>query len=199
MDLEQIEATWLQLSGELEQQKRLTKQIILQMTQERYSNKFKTISFYETIGAVICFLAGLYILVNIGKLDTWYLKACGIFTLSFLFVMPIMVLRALSRIKGMDILKYSFKDTLVRYEKEKKNLLMLQQLGIYASFILMFTTAAVFSKILSNEDFFKVERDGWVYGAIIIAVIFIIFFARWGYKCYQNVTASAEHILNEME
>ncbi|MGI9551836.1 MAG: hypothetical protein ACR2MT_11595 [Aurantibacter sp.] len=199
MDLEQIQATWSQLSSELEQQKKLTKQIILQMTQERYSNKFNTISTYETIGAIICLVVGIYILGNIAKLDTWYLLACGIFTVAFLFGMPIMVLSALHRIKNMDILEHSYKDTLVRYEKAKKNLLMLQQFGIYASFILMFSTAAVFSKIWSNEDFFMIERDGWIYGSIAVAVIFVIFFARWGYKCYKSVTSSAENILNELE
>lgn len=199
MELEQIQATWSQLSDELEQQKKLTKQIILQMTQERYSNKFKTISIFETIGAVICFMAGIYILVNIPKLDTWYLLACGIFTLSFLVVMPILVLRALYRIKSIDILKNNYKETLIKYEKSKKYLLILQQFGIYASFILMFTTAAVFSKIWSNEDFFMIEKDGWVYGAILVAILFVFFFARWGYRCYKSVTTSAEEIINELE
>lgn len=199
MELEQIQATWSQLSDELEQQKKLTKQIILQMTQERYSNKFKTISIFETIGAVICFMAGIYILVNIPKLDTWYLLACGIFTLSFLVVMPILVLRALYRIKSIDILKNNYKETLIKYEKSKKYLLILQQFGIYASFVLMFTTAAVFSKIWSNEDFFMIEKDGWVYGAILVAILFVFFFARWGYRCYKSVTTSAEEIINELE
>ena len=199
MEMEEIQATWSQLSNDLEQQKKLTKQIILQMTQERYSGKFKTISIYETIGAVICFLAGVYMLFNFAKLDTWYLMACGIFTVAFLFAMPIMVLRALHRIKNIDILENSYTDTLIRYEKAKKNLLMLQQFGIYASFILMFSTAAVFSKIWSDEDFFMIEKDGWIYGSIVIAVVFVAFFAKWGYTCYKSVTASAEDIINELE
>lgn len=199
MDLEQIQATWVQLSHELEQQKIVTKQLILQMTQERYSNKFKGILTYETIGAVICFVVSIYILANIAKLDTWYLLACGVFTIAFLLIMPIMVIKALHKIKNIDILEYSYKDTLVRFERAKKNLLMLQQFGIYASFILMFATAAIFSKIWSNKDFFTIERDGWIYGSIVFAVVFVIFFARWGYKCYQGTTTSAENILKELE
>ena len=199
MEIEEIQATWSQLSDELQQQKKLTRQIILQMTQERYSNKFKGISTYETIGAIICFAAGLYMLFNFAKLDTWYLLACGIFTVSFLFAMPIMVLKALHKIKNIDILGYSYKDTVIRYEKAKKNLLMLQQFGVYASFILMFSTAAVFSKIWSNKDFFMVDRGVSFYVAIAAATVFVIFFARWGHKCYKSITASAESIINELE
>jgi len=199
MEMEQLQATWSKLTEELEQQKKLTNEIILQMTQERYSNKFRNIKTYETIGAVICFLVGIYILSNIAKLDTWYLIVCGVFTIAFLFGMPILVLKALNRIKNVDILKNNYRDTLIKYEKAKKNLLLLQQLGIYASFVLMFSTAAVFSKIWSNKDFFTVERDGWVYSSIVIAILFVFFFTKWGYKCYKSITASAEEIINELE
>lgn len=199
MEIEQLQATWSKLTEELEQQKKLTNEIILQMTQQRYSSKFRTITFYESIGAVICFAVAFYILANITKLDTWYLMACGVFTLAFLLIMPILVLRALKRIKGMDVISKNYGDTIIAYSRAKKNLLMLQQFGIYASFVLMFSTAAVFSKIWSNEDFFMVERDGWVYGSIALATIFVIFFARWGYKCYLSITSSAEDVLRELE
>ncbi len=199
MEIEEIQATWSKLSNELEQQKKLTNQIIMEMTQQRYSNKFRTISTYETIGAVICFLTGLYILFNIAKLDTWYLLACGIFTLAFLLIMPVMVLRSLRKIKSIDISKNSYRETLVYYTRAKKNLLMLQQFGVYGSFVLMITAAAVFSKIWSNEDFFMIDRDPIIYGAIVLAVVFMVFFARWGYKCYVSITRSAEDVLKEIE
>ena len=199
MEIEEIQATWSKLSSELEKQRKLTNKIIMEMTQQRYSNKFKTISTIETIGAVICLFTCIYILVNIDKLDTWYLLACGIFTVAFLLAMPVMVLRFLHKIKNIDILKNSYRDTVVTYARAKKNLLMIQQLGIYASFVLMFSTAAVFSKIWSNVDFFMIERAGWLYGSIIIATIVVIFFARWGYRCYVNITSSAEGILKELD
>ena len=199
MDIEEIQATWAQMSNELEKQKKLTNQIILQMTQGRYSHKFRMITTIETIGALICFAVGLYILANIGKLDTWYLFSSGIFTLAFLLVMPILILRALQKIKNIDILRKNYRETLVSYTKAKKNLLKLQQFSIYASFFLMFTTAAVFSKIWSNKDFFVIDRDPIVYVALAIALIFMVFFTRWGYKGYMNITRSAEDIINELK
>ena len=89
MDLEEIQTIWSEMSDQLEQQKKLTNELIMKMTQERYRTKFDKITFYESIGAVICFLAAIYFLVNINKLDTWYLLACGIFTIAFLILLPI--------------------------------------------------------------------------------------------------------------
>ncbi|MGB5820667.1 MAG: hypothetical protein WBG90_14375, partial [Saonia sp.] len=181
MEIEEIKAVWSEMSDQLEKQKKLTDEIIMEMTQERYRNKFRTISTYETIGAVVCFAAALLILVNFNKLDTWYLISCGFVSLLFLVLMPMLVLKSLGRIKGLDIGKNNYKETLVRYTKAKKNLLMLQQFGMYGSFIFMFTVTPVFSKILSNKDFFMVERGIWAYGFIAIMVVFLFFFARWGY------------------
>ena len=107
MEIEELQAAWLQMSTELKKQKKLTDDIILSMTQEKYKNKFRNVTTYETVGAFICFCIALLLIVKFGKLDTWYLKACGIFSLSYLIVLPILVLRALKEIKTLDISKNS--------------------------------------------------------------------------------------------
>ncbi len=199
MDIEEMQALWSEMSDQLEEQKKLTNEIIMNMTQERYTNKFRTLSNYEKVGAVICFGIGVYILVNFGKLDTWYLQACGILTLTFLFGLPILVLRALNRIKRLNITDKSYKDTLVSYTKAKTNLLRLQQVGIIASFLIMFATSAIFSKIWSNKDFFMMERNIGSYVAIGIAIVFVILVYKWGYGHYKRITGSAEDLLKEIE
>lgn len=199
MEIEEMKILWSEMSDQLEQQKKLTNEIIMNMTQERYTNKFKTISIYETIGAVICYGVAIDILVNFGALDTWYLKACGVFTLTFLLVLPILVLRALSRIKRLNITDKNYKETLISYTKAKTNLLRLQQFGIAGSFFLMFAVAAVFSKMWSNEDFFMMERNMWSYAAIGLATLFVIVVSRWGYGHYRRITASAESLLKGLE
>ena len=199
MDLEEIKAVWSEMSDQLEQQKKLTNEIILKMTQERYSNKFQKITIFESMGAVICFIAAFFLIVNFGKLDTWYLAVCGGITLVFMLVLPILVLRSLSQLKNLNITEGSYRDTIVKYEKAKRNLLMQQQFGIYGSFVIFFTTLAIFSKIFSGEDIFMQQQDTWIYVFTIAVAILLVFFARWGYKCYKSITSSAENILKELE
>ena len=199
MEIEEMKTLWSEVSHQLEQQKKLTNEIIMNMTQERYTNKFKTISTYETIGAIICYGIAINILANFGKLDTWYLKACGIFTIAFLLILPVLVLRALSRIKRLNITNKNYKETLVSYTKAKTRLLKLQQFGIAGSFVLMFAVAAVFSKLWSNKDFFMIERNAWSYVVIGVASLFVALVSRWGYGHYKRITNSAESLLKELE
>jgi hypothetical protein len=199
MEIEELQATWTQMSKELEKQKKLTDRIIMEMTQQKYVNKFQKIATYETIGAIICFITAIYLIYNFNKLDTWYLLLCGIVTLTCITVLPILSLRLIGGIKGINITESNYKDTLLRYNKAKKKLLLFQQFTVYASFALMFTTLPVASKILSNKDFFLMEKDVWLYGFIGIVMVFLFFFARWGYGCYRSITNSAENLLKELD
>ncbi|TMM57338.1 hypothetical protein FEE95_12705 [Maribacter algarum] len=199
MEIEEMKALWSEMSDQLEQQKKLTSEIIMSMTQERYTNKFRTLSNYERVGAVICFGIAIHIIVNFEKLDTWYLQACGVFTLSVLFILPILVLNSLKKIRNLNITNTNYKETLLNYSKAKRNLLRLQQFGIFLSFILMFAVSGVFAKIWSNKDFFRVERNIWANLSIVFAVFFVVFCSYWGYRSYNRITRSAENILKELE
>lgn len=198
MDLEELQLAWTQMSEQLENQKKLTDKIILQMTQDKYKNKFNKITIFESFGAILCFVAALYVIVNFYKLDTWYLIACGIFTLLFYLVMPVLVLRSLFKIKHMNIISTTYSETLIRYTKEKNRLLLLQKIGIVASLVMVFTVAVVFAKIVSDKDFFLVERSLGNYVAIVLSIVLIFFVARWGYNGYKKVTQSAEDILKQL-
>ncbi len=199
MEIEEMQALWSEMSDRLEQQKKLTNEIIMNMTQERYSNKFRTLSTYETFGALFCFLIALGILVNISKLDTWYLMICGIITLLFLIVLPTLTLRLLGRIRRFNIIDKSYKEALIGFQKAKKNLLILQKSAIYASFVIMFTASAVFAKIIGDKDFFLIDRGIKEYLVFAFAIAFVFFISRWGFRSYGKVTSSAENVLNELE
>jgi hypothetical protein len=197
MELKELETLWSEMSQELETQKKLTNELIMNMTQEKYSNKFQKISTYETIGGVICIIAGIFILTKFSLLDTWYLQLCGLFTVIFLFLLPVFSLSSLRRIQKLNIADKNLKETLVSFTKAKNQLLFLQRLGIYLSFILMFTVLPVASKIMKGKDLFLDSNIFYIY--LPIMAIFLFFFTRWGYGCYKSITNSAENILKELE
>ncbi|MGB5646492.1 hypothetical protein [Muriicola sp.] len=197
MELKELEILWSEMSQELNTQKKLTNELIMTMTQEKYSNKFQKISTYETIGGIICILAGIFILAKFSMLDTWYLQLCGLFTVIFLFLLPVLTLNSLRRIQKINVADMNLKETLVSFSKAKNQLLFLQRLGIYLSFILMFTILPVASKIMKGKDLFLDINVFYIY--LPIMAIFLFFFARWGYSCYKSITNSAENILKELE
>jgi hypothetical protein len=199
MELEELQSAWTQLSVELNHQKKLTNKIILDMTKQKYQNKFTTITKYETLGAVVCFAIALFVLFNFNKLDTWYLQVCGILTLLFLIVLPAMVLTTLKGIKNIDILNGSYKDNLKRYLKTKNRLLKLQQIGIATGFIGLFFIVPVTSKIISNKNVFHTSLKTEQYVLFAITLIAMVFFCKWAYNGYLKVTQSAQEILQDLE
>ena len=199
MELEEMKTLWQQMSQQVEQQKNLTDKLIIEMTQQKYTQKFHKITLYETIGAVICFLMALAILINFNKLDTWYFMACGIFMVSYLLILPVIVLRSLKSIKNLDITNSSYKETIIGFAKAKKQLLAIQKLGLYFNAILFLTSIPLASKLLNNKDIFLTGASLWRILFLAIVAILTIFASRWGYKCYKSVTNSAENILKDLE
>ena len=197
MNVEELQSTWTEMSRELEKQKKLTHQIIMQMTQIRYQNHLQKIANYEGFGAVICIVIAFAILFNFERLDTWYLQLSGLITIIFLLVLPVMVLRSIRSMKRINISQGRYADNLVAFNKARNQFLFIQRMGIGLGFGLIITIMPVAGKILNNRDLF-LESRVWLW-YVPLMVVFLIFFSRWGYGAYKRITSSAETILNETE
>ncbi|MDP2528070.1 hypothetical protein [Maribacter dokdonensis] len=199
MELEELQSAWTKMSDELDQQKKLTNKIILDMTKQKYQNKFTTITKYESLGALVCFAIALFVIFNFNKLDTWYLQACGAFTLLFLIVLPVSVLSTLKKIKNIDILNGSYKENLKVYVHTKNRLLRLQQIGIVVGFIGLFFIVPVTSKIISNKNVFLNSLKTEQIITLTIILVAMAFFCNWAYKGYKKITRSAQELLQDLE
>ncbi len=199
MQLEEMKNLWDEMSLKIDSQQQLTNKLIMEMTQQKIKNRFTTLSLYETSGAVICFLAAILILVNLNKMDTWYLMLCGILSALILIILPILSLRAINGMKKIDFIKSNYKETLVRFTKRKKNMMLIQQFSMGISIILMWLVAPVFLMIFSGKDFFMQDYSTGTLVFFAATTIGVIFFVRWGYRCYKRITASAEKDLKELD
>ncbi|MGI9546843.1 MAG: hypothetical protein ACR2MM_06390 [Flavobacteriaceae bacterium] len=195
MNVEEIQSIWTQMSSELEKQKKLTNEIIMQMTQERYKSKLQTIAKYEGMGAIVCFASALIILFNFYKLDTWYLVLCGLFTLFFLLVLPVLVLRSIRNMKRINIATGNYSDNLLAFSRARNQFLFTQRIGIGLAFVLILTVLPVAGKIMNNRNLIE-ESEAWIW-YIPIMMIFLVFFSLWGYNKYKRITISAENIIKE--
>jgi len=198
MELEEMKTLWEEMSLKINKQQLVTNQLIMEITQRKYTKKFSKLFIYESIGTVICIIMAFFILFNIEKLDTWYLLMSGIFVISILLFLPFFTLQSLTKIKHLNMAKYNYKETLVRFEKSKKRLLLLQRGGIVLSFVLALLIIPVLQKITNGKDFF-VSMSSFPWITVMGMLVFLFFFARWGYGCYKRITNSAENILKELD
>ena len=192
-----MQVQWGRMSNRLENQKTLNKELIMEMTQQRYSDRFSKLMNYEILGALICFSAALGIIIYFAKLDTWHLQLAGVFTIAYLTVLPALVLGAIQKIRRLNIARKSYKETLISFSKAKQQLLLVQRSGIILNFLFLLVCLPVAGKILSNKDILLFSNE-WLWFVPVMG-LFLFFFSRWGYSCYKSVTASAERIIKEID
>jgi len=192
-----MKALWKEMSQKVDQQKILTDKLIIDMTQQRYTNKLRAISIPETIGALICFTAAVFIMINFNELDTWYLQLAGTITIISCLILPILSLKSIQKMKGINIAKNTYKQSLIDYAKGKTQFLFIQKLSFYLSFFLIIAVLPVSGKLLSDINIFT-ENKAWIWLAPAGVPIFY-FFAKWVFKNYKKTIASAEDILKELE
>jgi hypothetical protein len=198
MELEQMQTAWNELSARVDKQHTLTDQLILNMTQQRYQNKFKKIKTYETIATFIAAAMAIAVLVNLGKLDTWYLLACGIFTAAHLLLLPQLVLLSLNRISNISLGNKNYRETILAFAKAKQRLLQIQQLALVLNFILMLTSVPVAVKLINNKDIFEQHNTAWLW-MIPVMLLMLIAVSAWGYKWYQRNANAAEELIKELD
>ena len=197
MNVEDLQAIWTEMSEELEKQKKLTHEIIMQMTQQRYKSQLQKISNYEGMGAVLCFIIGIGLLVNLNRLDTWYELMCGIFTVVFLLVYPFLSLGSIRAMKRININEGKYADILKAFTKARNNFLLVQRIGIGLGFVLIVTVLPVATRIIKGEDIFQ-ATGVWIWYTPFMLVLAILI-SRWGYRHYKRITKSAGNILRELE
>ena len=198
MTLDEMQTVWSEMTTKIEQQEHLTNQLIMEMTQTKFRNKIGTINKYESGGAIICFIAALLLILNIDKLDTWYLMACGIFVILYLIFIPMLVLRSIINMKQINIVANTYKQSLMDFAKRRKHFLLMQRIAIFSNIILTILILPVFSKISKGKDLFMDGGNVW-YWYLPLMLVFLVPFSRWGYTTYKKMTASAEQLIKDLQ
>jgi hypothetical protein len=196
MELEEMKTLWGEMSAEIEKQKKLTDSLIIKMTQVNYKNKMNKILIPEVTGSIVCFAGLIFILLNMQKLNNWYLLACGIITVIILLILPVLSIKAIRRMMGVNILNNDLKQSLLEYAKSKKQFVSVQKLSFYLGAILMLTTIPVAARIIGEMDLF-IKTRLWLWYAIAFPFFYGI--TNWIFKSYNKTSKAAENILKELD
>jgi hypothetical protein len=196
MELEEMKTLWGELSTRIDNQKRMTDSLIIKMTQANYRNKIARILIPEAMGSSICLAGAVYVLLNLQKLHTWYLLACGISTAVIFLLLPVLSIKAILVIRSVNISDNNFKQSLLEYSNGKKRFVFVQKLSFYLGAILLVVGLPAMSQLLAGKDLFVISRL-WLWYAGGFPVFY--FLSKWVYKNYLKITAEAETILKELE
>ncbi len=197
MEFQEMQSLWENMNQKVDQQKILTDKLIIDMKQERYANKLRSISIPESISTLICFAVVVYLISNFGLLDVWYLQLSGIIIIISCIILPVLSLKSIQKMEAINISKNTYKDSLITYAKEKIKFLLIQKVSFYVSFLVLILSVIVFGKIMKDIDVFTMtEKLNWLVPSGI-GVLYI--FTQWVLKKYKKATTSANNILKELE
>lgn len=196
MELEEMKTLWGNMSQELDRQKLLTDQLVVEMTQKKYKDTLRGISLPETVGTLICFGMAIYVLLNFSKLDTWYLVLCGVISISFCIVLPIVSMKSILKMKKIDISRYSYKELLKQYAHEKNQFIKIQKVAYYLGFVFALVVLPVAGKLMKDKDLL-LDSKLWIW-YVPIAIIFHFLFSKWVYRYYSTVVKGAQKLLDDL-
>ncbi len=196
MELEELTKLWSEMSAEKQQQKKLSKSIIIKMTQANYKSKINKVWVAEVGGALVCIGGCLLLMFNFQKLDKWYLQICGVAGALILVVLATFSLKSIWGMKKATVIDANLKETLTRYAKAKQQFVAVQKISFYLGAVVMLLVLPVAGKLMANTDMFK-ETKLWMYYAL--AFPFFYFFAKWVFKSYIKMTTDAERMLQELQ
>lgn len=196
MELEEMQAAWTEMSGELEQQKQITNELIMKMTQERYTNTWNHARNFELFGTIVCYAILVYLLLNFAKLDTTPLFISGIITALVLAILPILSLRSIRGMKEVNVTTMTVKETMDTYKKRKSQFVLFQKLNIAMSFLLMLVVLPVSGKILNDEDLFA-NFDNKLLIAMPFMLVFFGLLMWFGIYNYKRILRKSQNIIDK--
>ncbi|MGA9269847.1 MAG: hypothetical protein WBV45_04435 [Lutimonas sp.] len=197
MELEEMKGLWENMSDELDRQKLLTDKMVVEMTRQKYRDKLSQISLPETVGTVVCFAMAAYALFNFGKLDTWYLMLCGVISIVFCLVLPILSLQSIDRMKQIDLGKNSYREALIQYAKQKDRFVKVQKAGYYLGFVFALAVLPVAGKLMRGKDLL-LDAKLWLW-YIPFALAFHFLFSKWVWKHYSSIARGARTLLDDLK
>ena len=196
MEFEEMKSLWEEMSGKIEQQKKIIDSVIIKMTKSDYKNKIMKIFIPELIGALVCFVAAIYILFSFQKLDRWYLNVCSVVSIVILILLPVLSFNAIHKIRSVNILDNNYKQSLLEYSKGKRQFVFIQKLSFYLGAVLLLAVLPVMGQLIAGKDLF-IETRLWLWYAI--GYPFFYGFSKWVFRKYAKTTVEAEEILKELE
>lgn len=199
MELEEMKNLWEDMSQKLDNQKILTDKLVIEMTLLKYDNKTNILKYKEFFGLVVAYIMIGIIIYSFQSLDTWYLKTSGIVMIIILGMLPLYSIDWVKRLKKIDLVKSSYKEILEQFYKTQKRIKQIESTGLIISPFLFVVSSVFFSKVMGNEDLFKLNMSWALITCIVLIFIGTIYFIIISNKKKRKQLQFIEQLLKELK
>ena len=182
-----MKSVWSELTQELEEQKQLTRDLILKMTQEKSSSRLGRIIKAESLGVLITGVFMIYLAFNFSRLEHWTGIAGGIGLFIILALGINFGIRIIMQAKGIDLLNNSYSEVIRRFEDFKKLLRAYKKLSIWTSGLSALFVMPVMTELFLDKNLLEIEGLIKVLAITLLLVPLVLYAVTRFYK--SNVSA----------
>ena len=196
MELEELKKLWERTSDKLQQQEQLTKNLLEEVTEHKYHSKLYKIKTSEIIGAGICYLGAVYLILNFPKIEPLAEQIFALIAIVLLVCLPVVSLLSLKAMQQVPVSTKTYLETLTGFRKSRIQFIRFQRLNVSLGLFLIVISIPVLAAIkgidLSETEYF------WTL-TFPIGIIAFLGFAFWVLRCYTKTLKAAEQLLSEVK
>lgn len=196
MELEEMQSLWADLSQKIEKQDKIQKELLMEITKQKFRKKLNHIRFTETIGSIICFVYAMYLLSKLPELELWYNQVFAMITILIMTILPISSLSAIKAMRSVKIDHEAPAKMLEKFEKSKIRFWKVQKYGMIFGALVLVTVLPPISEIQGSGDMISKPLFWVIY--LPAALLFMFLFSRWALGKYKKVIDSSEKLLSEL-
>ncbi|RZK39515.1 MAG: hypothetical protein EOO90_18595 [Pedobacter sp.] len=195
MELEEMKNVWQETSKATKKPDHLTNQFLEKMTAKKYNSKINKIGYSEYIGSVICFLAAIYLIINLNKIERPLMQIFAFVGMLLLFILPIISMLSLRNLKNINVSSKTYLEAIEDFGKRKINFLKFQKLNISLALFLLVIAVPVLSAIKGKD--IDQTPNFWTL-TFPITIAFFLIFALWVLRSYRRILNETAKMLSEI-
>ena len=198
MELEDLKANWEILSREMDQQKRITNDLVMQLARQKVNKGIKPLIYIEAIGGIcLCLILSGFILINFAELGSIVLKVFGVASIGIFIIGSYFSVQFIKRSLKVNLLENTVSETTEAFEKLER---LMAQNKRFSAWLMPFTVAfflPVTLKLISGVDPFH-QLDKLFQGllaSVVLAIPVLIMIFRF----YRSKIKQTREGLNELK
>ncbi len=193
MELEEMKSLWEDLSGKVENQKKIKKEELMKMTKKKYQNRLSTIYLPEILGSVICFAYAGFFIFQFGKLELSINQVLAVFNTAMMIILPIISLWTLARLNSLKINDESPSLLVEQFKKEKTFFWKFQRFNLILSGLFAVSILPPLAELFGKRDMILQSSFWLVY--VPVGLIFIYIFGRFTFRKYSKSLHDAQELI----
>lgn len=197
MELEEMKSLWTDLSLKVEKQDKIQKELLMEITKQKFRNKLNHIRVPEILGSLVCVGYAMYLLSRFSDFELWYNQVFALITVFIMIALPAGSLTALKGMRNLRIDSETPSAVLEKFIKSKIRFLNAQRYGMILGAILMITILPPLAELKGSDEIISNPKFWMLYVPGVFTLMF--FFSRWALKKYRGVIDSSEKMLQELK